>query len=45
MFSLSWIAGFVVGLNYFEDEELGFVVNLCIGFICISWYKDLERVE
>jgi hypothetical protein len=41
MFQLQWIYGLSVGLEYMDTEEVGFIVNLDLGILRVTWYRDL----
>ena len=45
MFVFQWITGLSIGLEYVERKELGFIVNLDLGIIRLTWYRDLVAVE
>lgn len=36
-----WVRGLSVGLEYVDSEDLGFIVNLDLGLLRITWYRDL----
>jgi hypothetical protein len=42
MLTFGWIQGLCFGLEYTEDEELGFILCLDLGLIRMVWYKDME---
>lgn len=42
MITAGRINGLCFGLEYSEDEELGFIVNLDLGVFRILWFKDVE---
>ena len=44
---ITWqlIKGASVGLEYFDNETLGFGVNADIGLLRVTWYKDIELVD
>lgn len=42
MFVFQWIKGIACGLEYFEHEEFGFGVNLDLGILRCTWYRDIE---
>ena len=39
------IYGLSVGLEYVDTEDLGLIINLDLGFLRITWYKDVEEDE
>jgi hypothetical protein len=41
MFQLQLIKGLSVGLEYADTEEVGFIVNLDLGILRVTWYRDL----
>jgi hypothetical protein len=41
MWSFQFIKGLSVGLEYVEAEEMGFVVNMDLGTLRVTWYRDL----
>lgn len=42
MLAISFIYGLSVGLEYFNTEEIGFGVNLDLGFIRFTYFMDYE---
>lgn len=36
------IHGLSVGLEYFDREVYGFGINLDLGFIRVTWYRDIR---
>lgn len=42
MITFGWIQGLCFGLEYTEDEDLGFILCLDLGLIRVVWYKDME---
>lgn len=45
LISIQLIHGLSVGLEYVDTEELGFIVNLDLGIVRFTWYRDLEDDE
>ncbi len=45
MIAYQLIQGLSVGMEYVDDEDLGFIVNMDLGILRITWYKDMEEVE
>ena len=45
MITFSWIQGLVFGLEYADDEEIGFMICLDLGVIRLVWYKDLTEED
>lgn len=45
MLTFGWIQGLCFGLEYTEDEDLGFILCLDLGLIRMVWYKDMEYSE
>lgn len=45
MFTIQLITGLSVGFEYLDDEELGFIINIDLGILRITWYKDIEEFE
>lgn len=41
MLVFDWVRGLSVGLEYVDSEDLGFIVNLDLGLLRITWYRDL----
>lgn len=45
MIVCQFIKGFSVGIEYYDDEDAGFLVNADLGLIRITWYKDLDPTD
>lgn len=45
MIVIRLIKGVSVGLEYDDDEDIGFFVNVDLGVFRVTWYKNLEVVE
>jgi hypothetical protein len=43
MIVFNWIKGCSVGIEYDEHDDIGFVINLDLGFFRFTWYRDLEE--
>lgn len=43
--SYQFIHGLSVGMEYVDDEDLGFILNCDLGILRITWYKDMDEVE
>jgi hypothetical protein len=41
MLGISMIHGLSVGIEYFDDEQAGFGVNLDLGIFRFTWFRDL----
>ena len=42
MLSIGPIYGIAFGLEYLDDEDLGFIINVDLGIIRFTWYKDFN---
>lgn len=42
MLVYQFIKGLAVGLEYVDDEDLGFIVNADLGVVRFTWYRDLN---
>jgi hypothetical protein len=45
MFQFSFIKGASLGLEYFDSQIFGFGLNLDLGILRVTWYKDVHIVE
>lgn len=45
MIAFQFIRGLSVGIEYLDDEDMGFIVNCDLGIIRITWYRDMDEVE
>jgi hypothetical protein len=43
MIGFSLITGVAFGLEYFQDEEIGFGINLDLGIFRFTWFRDIEE--
>ena len=41
MIQIGGIFGFSVGIEYFDDEQFGFGINLDLGILRITWFRDV----
>ena len=39
MLALSFIKGIAVGLEYFDDEDMGFGINMDLGIFRLTWFR------
>lgn len=39
------IYGLSFGLEYDEREEIGFLINVDLGLLRITWFRDIEPEE
>jgi hypothetical protein len=45
MIVFQMIKGLAVGIEYEDDEELGFILNADLGFFRITWFKNIVMDE
>ncbi len=45
MITFGFIQGLCFGLEYTQDEELGFIICLDLGLFRIVYYKDMVEDE
>ena len=45
MFIIQWIHGLSLGIEYVEHETYGFIVNIDVGIVRVTWYRDIEELE
>jgi len=41
LITFGWIQGLCFGLEYTEDDDLGFILCLDLGVLRVVWYKDV----
>lgn len=45
MIDISFITGLSFGIEYFDSELVGFGINIDLGFLRCTWYRDAVDEE